>query len=188
MNERENLLPNIYDLLAFGVLIAAIFYGFRRGIAKELFGVFKLFATFSLGGAFAFKVARLLTEGGFLRPDSLGLYFLWGFGIAAVLVYFGLEFLEKAVLQKYVYGKESVDKIFGSLILSIEAIFFLLVGTILLMQLTLSKEYAEGYLKKGIVYPKAKKTMLNALSYPNVKDISTGAIGSGKEAIINLFD
>ena len=182
------MVPNIYDVFIFGSFIASIFYGFRRGLAKDLFAFFKMMAIFGFSGIIAFKCARILTEIGFLRAESLGLYFLWGFIVSALIVYFVIEFIEKVIMQRYVYNNEIVDKIFGSVILTIEVIFSILVATILTMQIGLAKDNIESYIKKGLIYPVAKKSMINALSYSTIKDITTGGIGSTKEAIFNLFD
>ncbi len=176
----------LFDIVLIAGMAGGFYYGYKKGITKNVYELFKIFLTVSLSEAYSVKLGVYLTKSHLLMADSFAILKLIGFLILFVLFWFCWYLLEIYFSKNFEGSRNFASTLGGAFVTSFLALVFITLLSFFLTQFSFFKQNLKPVLMDGYVYPKVNRYYLKVLNNSFVDNVISGNI-SGKDSKEFIF-
>lgn len=142
----------IFDFIVIGLVLTAIYFGYRFGTSLELYRLVKTFVILTLSSAYSGTFGSFLTKMGILKANDWAVLSLTGFLVLFLILWGIIYLIEKMFLAKDLH-KSKLNRYLGMLLGGVQALILVTFLSFMSTQLTFVKEGYKSYLiSKSAIY------------------------------------
>ena len=135
----------IFDIIVIGIVLGAIYLGYRWGTSLELYRLVKTFVILTLASAYGSSFGVKITKLGILKANDWAVLSLTGF-LVLFLIFWGIIYLmEKFFLAKDLH-KSKLNRYLGMVLGAVQALIVVTFISFMSTQLSFVKKGYKSYL------------------------------------------
>jgi hypothetical protein len=139
------------------------YYAYKWGIYQKLFEYFKLFVFLTFSAKFASTTGVFLEKIHLFNADSYTILILIGFMFNLAFIVFGSKYM--VLFINHFINSTQIKIFMAKLLTLLEVIIIVTFIYYMFMQLTISKQYLHGFVKKSFSYTYIKHFYMGFLNH-----------------------